>query len=186
MPNLKMIFQNAAKIIESLTDNHKNPLHIGEAMACWTYYSFVSEAINIVEIGLNTTSDSKLVKLLQDSHKIMHSHQKELVEVMKQEGIPLPDTPEPKSNADPSAVPLGAKFTDNELINTVNINFVIANGICAAASSESLRIDIALMFIKFQTDKLSLGLKSREVMQDRGWLKIPPPFHSPGAPTNQK
>ncbi|MDY0407104.1 hypothetical protein P5G51_018760 [Virgibacillus sp. 179-BFC.A HS] len=33
MPKLESLFKNAANIIESLTDNHKTPLHVGETMA---------------------------------------------------------------------------------------------------------------------------------------------------------
>lgn len=62
MPSVKNVFKNAMDVIESLTDNHKNPLHVGEAMACWTYFSFVSTIIIHVEIGLNTTSDTELKK----------------------------------------------------------------------------------------------------------------------------
>lgn len=120
MPSIKMMFKNATDIIESLTDNHKNPLHIGEAMACWTYYSFVSFAIIQVEIGLNTTNDSKLKKLLQDSYEVMKSHQKKISELMRQEGVPLSNTPEDKPESDPNAVPLGTKLTDDEITNTVS------------------------------------------------------------------
>ncbi|WP_449355528.1 DUF3231 family protein [Virgibacillus natechei] len=187
MPNVGSMFENAASIIESLTDNHKNPLHIGEAMACWTYYSFVASAIMHVEVGLNTTSNSKLKKLLEDSYKVMKSHQKEVSELMRQEGVPLSNTPEDKPESDPNAIPLGAKFTDNELTNTININFVIAANMCSASASQSLRTDVATMFLKFQTDKLSLGLKMQELMQTKGWLKAPPFYHPPGgSPTEDK
>ncbi|WP_160112621.1 DUF3231 family protein [Salicibibacter kimchii] len=187
MPTVKMMFKNAADIIESLTDNHKDPLHIGEAMACWTYYSFVSSAVIIVEIGLNTTNDTKLRKILQDSRKMMKSHQKELDEFLRQGGVPLSETPEAKPKSDPSAVPLGTKFTDNELTNTININFVAAADLCAVSASQSLRKDVAMMFLKFQTDKLSLGLKMKELMRTKGWLKVPPFYHPPGgSPTENK
>ncbi|MGM8366667.1 DUF3231 family protein [Virgibacillus sp. W0181] len=181
MPSLKMLFQNAADIIESLTDNHKNPLHIGEAMASWTYHAFVANAISIVEIGLNTTDNAKLKKVLQDSYKVMKSHRKELAEFLQQEGVPLSDTPESKPKSDPSVVPLGAKFTNNELCNTVTLNFIAAADLCAASASQCLRTDVALMFLKFQTDKLSLGLKAKELMQEEGWLKIPPSYNQPGS-----
>lgn len=186
MPSIKMMFKNATEIIESLTDNHKNPLHIGEAMACWTYYSFVSFAIIQVEIGSNTTNDSKLKKLLQDSYEVMKSHKKELSELMRQEGVPLSNTPEDKPESDPNAVPLGTKLTDDEITNTVSINFIAAADLCAASASQSLRTDVAIMFLKFQTDKLSLGLKTKELMQERGWLKTPPYYQPPGSPDQKE
>src|SRR5699024_3081806 len=185
MPNVKMMFKNAVDMIESLTDNHKNPLHVGEAMACWTYYSFVSTVMTHVEVGMNTTNDSKLKRLLQDSHKVMTLHQKEVSEFMRKEGVPLSNTPEHKPVSDPNAIPLGAKFTDNELCNMININFIVAADMCAASASQSLRTDVAMMFLKFQTDKLSLGLKTKELMQGRGWLKVPPFYYPPGgSPTD--
>src|SRR5699024_11826154 len=78
------------------------------------------------EIGLNTTTDSKLTKLYQDAYKVTTSHKNELSELMRQEGIPLSDASATKPESNPEAIPLGAKFTDSELINTLNINFVIA------------------------------------------------------------
>src|SRR5699024_7929670 len=79
-------------------------------------------------------------------------------------------------------IPQGVKFTNDELVNTLNINFVTAADMCAAAASQCLRTDIGLMFLKFQTDKLSLGFKAKELMQKKGWLKVPPHYHPPGAP----
>lgn len=183
LPSVGSMFKNLAGVIESLTDNHKNPLHVGEAMACWTYLAYVSEVNGYIQTGLNTTTDSELQDLLQDGNKVTKSHLKEISDFMKQEGVPLPSLPEDKPQSDPNAIPLGAKLTDSELINTVNYNFVIAADTCAASASQSLRTDVALMFLKFQTDKLSLGLKSKKIMQDKGWLKVPPFYQPPGSPS---
>lgn len=174
------MFKNASDIIESLTDNYKNPLHVGEAMSCWTYLAFVSDIIAHIEVALNTTTDSELRKLFQEGFNTALSHQKELSQFMRQEGVPLPEMPEHKPESNSSDIPLGAKFTDNELVNTINLNFVLAADMCAASASQSLRTDTALMFLKFQMDKLSLGLKAKELMQKKGWLKIPPFYLPPG------
>lgn len=48
MSSIKMMFKDT---IESLTDNHKDPLHVGEALACWKYYNFKSAIIVHVEVG---------------------------------------------------------------------------------------------------------------------------------------
>ncbi len=95
-------------------------------------------------------------------------------EFMRKEGVSLPNAPEDKPQSDPNAIPIGAKFTDNELANTLMINFVVAADMCAASASQSLRTDLGLMFLKFQTEKLSLGFKAKEIMQKKGWLKVPP------------
>lgn len=186
MPKFGQMFDSVSNIVQSLTDNSKDPIHVGEAMACWTYRAFTANIQAHVEVGLNTTTDSGVKELLQDALKVVSSHKKELTDFMVQEGVPLPNSPEKKPESDPNAIPLGAKFTDNELVNTINLNFVIAADMCAASASDSLRTDLAIMFIKFQTEKLSLGLKAKELMQRKGWLKIPPYYHPPGGSSHQK
>lgn len=185
MPSIGSMFKNATSVIESLTDNHKDPLHVGEAMSCWSYLAFVSEIIVYIGVGLNMTTDSELKKHLQDALNLTKSHRKELSQFMQQEGVPLPEMPEDKPESNPNDVPLGAKLTDNEIANTININFIVAADMCAGMASEALRTDVALMFLKFQTDKLSLALKTKELMQNKGWLKVPPFYQPPGSP-NQK
>lgn len=186
MPSVGSLFKNAVEAIESLTDNHKNPLHVGEAMACWTYLAFASEIVVYIEIGLNTTTDTELKNLYQDGYHLVTSHRSELSEFMKQEGVPLPEIPESKPQSDPNEIPLGVKFTDRQLANTISINFIVAADMCATSASQCLRTDTALMFLKFQTEKLSLGLKAKELMQKKGWLKVPPFYIPPGLPTQNK
>ncbi|MCR2823179.1 DUF3231 family protein [Lederbergia panacisoli] len=186
MPKPGLIFESAINVIQSLTDNRKNPLHIGEVMACWSYLAFVENIITFEEVGLNTTINDGVKELYEDSKKVATNHKMELTKLMRQEGIPLPSSPENKPLSDPAAIPFGVKFTDDELVNTLNMNFVVAADLCAAAASQSVRTDIALMFLKFQVDKLCLGLKAKELMQKEGWLKIPPFYTSPGLPNNEQ
>lgn len=186
MPKFGQMFESVSNIVQSLTDNSKDPLHVGEAMACWTYRAFTANIKSHVEVGLNTTTDKGVKELLQDGLKVISSHEKELTEFMAQEGVTIPTSPEKKPESNPSAIPLGAKFTDDELVNTINLNFIIAADMCAASASQCLRTDVALMFLKFQTEKLSLGLKAKELMQKKGWLKTPPYYNPPGGSPHQK
>ncbi|MEN1968565.1 DUF3231 family protein [Lentibacillus sp. N15] len=181
LPSIGSMFKNAVSVIESLTDNHKNPLHVGETMACWTYLNFVSGIIGYMEVAIHMTTDSELKKQLQNALQVPLSHKKELSQFMRKEGVSLPDMPEHKPESNPNDVPLGAKLTDNEIANTININFVVAADMCAGAASQSLRTDVAIMFLRYQIDKLSLGLKFKDLMQQKGWLKIPPFYHPPGS-----
>ncbi|TMN23352.1 DUF3231 family protein [Lentibacillus cibarius] len=185
MQKISQLFETASNVIQSLTDNQKNPLHVGEVMACWTYLSFVNNIIIYEEVGLNTTTDPGVIELYQDALATARSHKKQLTEFMRKEGVRLPTAPEDKPNSDPNAVPIGAGFTDNELANTLLINFVVASDMCAASASQSLRTDVGLMFLKFQTEKLSLAFKAKELMQKKGWLKVPPFYQPPGAPNTK-
>jgi hypothetical protein len=62
------------------------------------------------------------------------------------------------------------------------MNFVVATGLCTNSASQSLRSDVGLMFVKFQADKLSLSYQAKELMEMKGWLKIPPYYLPPGSP----
>lgn len=186
MPNFAQLFESASNVFQSLTDNRKDPLHVGETMACWTYLAFVNSIMTYEQIGLNTTTDPGVKELYQDGLNIAKSHKQQLSKLMKEEGVTIPVSPEDKPYSDPSAIPVGARFTDDELVNTININFVAAADMCAAAASQCLRTDVGVMFIKFQTEKLALGFKAKELMQKKGWLKTPPYYQPPGTPHPKK
>ncbi|GEL76461.1 DUF3231 family protein [Tenuibacillus multivorans] len=178
-------FESSLQVLKSLNDNRKDQLHIGEVMACWTYLAFVESIISYEEIGLNMTTDQDVQKFIPDALKVANSHKQELRDFMLKEGVPLPSSPEHKPKADPKAVPEGTKLTDDELMNTLSINFVYAGDMCAAAASQCIRTDVGLMFLKFQVDKFSLGFSAKEIMRKRGWLKRPPAYNPPGAPNMQ-
>ncbi len=74
MQKISQLFETASNVIQSLTDNQKNPLHVGEAMACWTYLSFVNNIITYEEVGLNTTTDPGVIELYQDALATARSH----------------------------------------------------------------------------------------------------------------
>ena len=176
MPDISTMIETTFNVIRSLTDDNKPPIHIGEAMACWTYLAFVEEIIVYESVGLNMTTDQELREALEQGLKVARAHQEQMSEFMQKEGIPLPDQPPPKLKSEPSVIPVGTKFTDNELSNAISINFVIASDMLAASASQCIRTDIGLMFLQFQMDKLMLGFKIKNLMQKKGWLKIPPAY----------
>ncbi|MGP4071106.1 DUF3231 family protein [Piscibacillus sp. B03] len=171
------------KTLKSLTDGEKDDIHVGEVMACWTYLAFVESIISYEEISLNMTKNKEVINFVNEALKVANSHKQELRNFMIEEGIPLPKAPEHKPNSEPEAVPEGAKLTDDEIMNTLSINFVYAGNMCGGAASQSVRTDVGIMFLKFQIDKFSLGMKAKSLMRKRGWLKIPPYYHPPGAPS---
>jgi hypothetical protein len=177
MMNFGNMFQAAISVIESLTDNHKTPLHVGEVMACWTYLAFVSNIITYEEVGLNSVTDPEIKAFITNSKEVAESHKEQLSKFMANETIPLPSIPKDKPEVDPTTVSLGAKFTEDEILNTLVVNFVFAADSCAASASQCLRVDVGLMFLNFQIDKLALGYKAKDIMKRKGWLKVPPYYN---------
>lgn len=160
----------------------REPVHVGEAMSCWTYYGALREAIAMAQTGLNTTMDDELRHILEEGIKKNESQAKRLEAFMKSEGIPFPPTSADKPKSDPSAVPLGVKATDAEIANAVAISVTSGIIACAASAAEAIRNDVSLMWTEFQSEQLTFGMTLKNVMRNRGWLKIPPAFTPPGTP----
>ncbi|UUZ81219.1 DUF3231 family protein [Paenibacillus sp. P26] len=134
----------------------------------------LQDIINYENVALNTSTDKELIELFEEGRTIARSHEKQLTDLLKQEGIPLPDGPQAKPLSEPNAIPTGAKFTDKELANALAINIAYVATLCAQASIQSLRSDIGLMFFKFLAEKTMFGTKVKTTMHKRGWLKLPP------------
>ncbi|MCJ7988762.1 DUF3231 family protein [Priestia sp. OVS21] len=125
-----------------------------------------------------------LLKLVQDSKNLAESQIDTLKKLMIKEGIPLPEIPATKPKSDPNSIPLGAKATDSEIANLISVKIASNIVMCSTNMGQSIRTDIGLMWLKFHTEKIILGSKVKILMQQKGWLKIPPYYYSPGAPHN--
>jgi hypothetical protein len=164
-------------------DEPKPRPHIGEAMGFWLYYTAIAEEIPVLEAAMNTTTDKDLVKLLEDTKKLALHQMQTTEEFMLKEGIPLPDTSEKKPVSDPNSVPLGVKATDSEIANLISAKIATNIVMCATNNSQSVRSDIGLIWMRFQSEKSVLGMELKTKMKERGWLKIPPAYMPPGAPS---
>jgi hypothetical protein len=176
MTNIIDIANVAIDAVRSLNDGEKRSIHIGEAMALWTYGSYLDGVIEQYQIALHTTHDNELKKLFKDAHAVTVSHKKQIDKFMKDEGIPPTDgySLKPESS---TLIPNSVKQSDKELINVLQINLVAAIGQCALAASQSIREDVAVMFFKFQTDKMIIGMKAKKLALKKGWLRFPPSYN---------
>ncbi len=182
MPN---IFEAVFDYLKTTFDTEPKPRpHIGEAMGCWLYYTALAEEVPVLEASLNTTTDEELVNLLNKT-KSLGEHQLNILKsFMINEGIPLPQSSESKPKSDPNSVPLGTKMTDEEIANFVSIK--IASNIVMSSTniSQCIRNDIGLMWARFHTEKMVFGMELKTAMRKRGWIKVPPYYYPPGAPSN--
>jgi len=162
----------------------KNPLHVGEVMSCWTYLTIMDEANIYMQVGLNTTTDDDVIKSLEDSYKQCDIQGQRFRNFLKVEGIPLPPTSEQRPLSNANAVPLGVKMTDDEIMNGLSIKTVAAITHCAASVSQCVRNDVATMFTQCMLEKMKFGASLKDLMRKRGWIKVPPYYYPPGAPTS--
>jgi rubrerythrin len=180
--------QNVMETIKALFNDHlleepKIPLHVGEVMNVWVYYTFLDEAKRFSVLAMNHTSDNELAHYLEDIIYGLEDVQiSKIKEYMKTNGIPLPDTSGQKSISDPTDVPQGAKMTDVEIANAVALKIATAIIFLSRGIAESVRDDVAMMFTEFHAQKLGYALKTKKMMAKRGWLKTPPYYYAPGIP----
>ncbi|WP_227937329.1 DUF3231 family protein [Alkalihalobacillus deserti] len=170
-------------ILKSSSDNDKGqetPMHIGEVMTCWTYFTAMKEMLRFEEVGLNTTTDSDVVKLLKDAYKMCKEQSDRLEKFLIKEGVPLPHTSPPKPDSSPLDVPQGVKMTDDELANSLAIKVAASLVECARGQAQAIRNDIGMMWAEFQAELLVFSTTLRTLKKQRGWLKIPPAYHPAG------
>ncbi|WP_126425860.1 DUF3231 family protein [Brevibacillus marinus] len=167
-----------------LEKDPEQPLHIGEAMACWTYRGALKEAIVMEQTGLNTTTDDELKHLLEQAIELCSRQAERLDQFMRKEGVPLPPSSPSRPQSDPSAVPLGVKASDMEIANALATKVSSAIIACATAAAASVRNDVALMWTEFQAEQLTYSATLKNTMRKRGWLIMPPAFTPPGVPVD--
>jgi hypothetical protein len=175
------ILQAAKNVVQSFIDDEpESPIHIGEAMSCWTMLATIVETQVQTEAGINSTTDPELSKALHEAVKMFNSQKERLTEFMRLEGVHLPPVSESKPISDPNSVPLGVKLTDNQLANSLKIKVELAITTCANAAAQTLRNDVGLMWGKFLQEYITFETTFISLMRKRGWLKIPPYYYPPG------
>ncbi|MDH5160943.1 DUF3231 family protein [Heyndrickxia oleronia] len=177
------IFETIKDYLQMNTHNEqKKPLHVGEVMSCWMYLALMDEATIYIQIGLNTTTDDDVIKLLTESLKQCKTQGIRFKEFMKTEGIHLPASSEQRPDSEPNAVPLGTKLIDDEIMNGLSIKTIAAITHCATAASQSIRNDIGTLFTTCMLEKMKFGTSLKDAMRRRGWIKVPPYYYPPGMP----
>ena len=83
--------------------------------------------------------------------------------------------------SDSKSIPLGVKLTDDVIANELSLKIVSLIMRAASAASESIRTDVGLLFIQFQTEKYSFATRLKHLMRKRGWIKVPPFYIPPGS-----
>ncbi|WP_221563334.1 DUF3231 family protein [Alkalihalobacillus sp. TS-13] len=165
---------------QAYDDEPKTPLHIGEAMGCWLYYTALAEEIPALEICLNTTIDDELSVVVKEGKDLGESQMNRLEKFMLEEGVPLSRTDAHKPSSDPNSIPLGAKSSDNEIANLLSVKVGTNVVMCATNMSQCIRADLEKIWIELQSEKMLYGSKLKMLMRKRGWIKVPPYFTPPG------
>ncbi|KQL50727.1 hypothetical protein AN964_24180 [Heyndrickxia shackletonii] len=177
------LFESTKDFFKTLIDcEEKNPLHVGEVNSLWVLLTMLEEGISVYQIGLNTTNDDDLIHALKNGEQSSKAISNQLRTFFKKEGIPLPDTSEEKPKSDPNSIPLGVKYTDEELANLVSVKVAAQITLIGQALAMSVRSDSCELLLQIQYELLKYGSSFKTLMRRNGWIKVPPYYYTPGAP----
>lgn len=161
-------------------DGEKKPLHVGEAMNLWFFLAQVEEALRIEQVAYNSTKDHELKEKLGDLiHNVHKPIVKEVKDFLLKESVPLPKvTPEkPLIDHPDQTVPEWARMLDEEIASFVVYKIILGINVAARGLTEAVRADVGMMFLKYIATKVTFSLTFRRLMEEKGWMKIPPNYH---------
>jgi hypothetical protein len=163
-------------------DKQQNPLHVGEVTHVWVLVTLIEEGLTVYQQSLNTTKDDELIHALRNSQQAATNIAENLRSFLRKEGIPLPPASEDKPLSDPDSIPLGVKHTDKELANLTSAKIAAEITLLGQALAVCIRDDIGKLFFEIQYEIFKFGSSFKKLMNQRGWLKIPPYYYPPGHP----
>lgn len=176
------LLESLANLLGSLIDDEpKPPLHAGEVMALWTLLTIYQEGQLIYQIALNTTPDQELRHAAKNALENSIEASKLIRDFLIKEGVTLPKASEPKPDSSPESIPLGVKFTDEELANLIMGKISACIALCGQALAQCLRNDVGLLLLQSMGSLLKYGTPYKSLMKKRGWLIAPPFYYPPGA-----
>lgn len=156
-------------------DGDKKPLHVGEIMNLWFYLHGTEQTLRYDQHALNLAQDpelrEKIVDIIENVHRPMIN---ELTQFFQDEGIPLPNVGAEKNIGDFKALPEGARMNDEEIANLIAYNLVVGITAATRGITESVRADVGYLFSKYHMMKITFSLTFKALMQEKGWLRVPP------------
>ncbi|MGZ4107884.1 MAG: DUF3231 family protein [Tumebacillaceae bacterium] len=158
-------------------DGEKKPLHTGEVFNLWTYLTGAECMLHQETIYYNVAENEDLKAKLRDLAENIHKPIiLELREFLKKEGVPLPEPPAEKVRAplDIYALPDHARPNDKEIANTMVFGLIEAIQFAGRAITESVRADVGYLFAKYLMMKTTFSMTVKPMMEEHGWLKVPP------------
>ncbi|BFT69428.1 DUF3231 family protein [Paenibacillus sp. P36] len=175
-------FWDAIKsVLGSLLDEEPvPPLHVGEVMTLWTLLTIYEEGQVIYKIALNTTTDAELRHAVENA---VHESLQDIEMVrdfLIKEGVPLPSVSAEKPDSESNQIPLGVKFTDDEIANLIIGKITACIALCGQGVSQGLRTDVTIILLRSMSRLLQFSAPYRSLMRKRGWIKPPPYYYPPG------
>ncbi|MFD4932904.1 DUF3231 family protein [Peribacillus butanolivorans] len=157
-------------------DGEKKPLNTLEVSNIWLYAGMGENTLRLEEIWINTIQDNELREKVKNVFLVHKEIVTELKEFLVKEGVPLPNPSAPKPIGDYQGIPEGAKYTDQEVANSLSSNLLIAMTFGMRVITESIRADVGFMLSKFLMKHISVAIPLKQLMLERDWIQEAPPY----------
>ena len=154
----------------------EEPMHYGEVFGIWSALFTGKGMIAGHQTLLNHAGDIDLKNLIEEFIDQGKKEVKQFEEILKEVGVGLPPTPPERPNASLEAIPVGARFMDQEIAAGLTADSATGLIACSKMMGISIREDIGMIFGKIHAQKAALGMKLLRLNKDKGWL-MPPPLH---------
>lgn len=159
------------------------PLHVGEAMVLWTSMIALDETRALIESMVAHAFDQDLRNFLETYVTDLESPLRQRLEkLVREHGIPFPPVTRQKPNANREMIPPGVLLTDEEIANAMMAKCLGALELVHKGMLQSLRRDVGQWLYTSHQEVLKQALMLQQMMMDKGWLKVPPPYIPPGGP----
>lgn len=152
----------------------EQPMHYGEVFGTWSYLLAAKGTVAGYQTYYNHAGDEELKKMLEDAVRAGQDEIKQIEALLKVNGVGLPPTPPERPDAHTEDIPVGAKFSDQEISASLSAKISAGLVACSTIIGQSLREDIAMMFGQFHMQKAALGAKVLRMNKEKGWLVLPP------------
>ena len=172
------LFDMIHDAFEPFMDGEKRPLNVMEVSNLWFFLLATEITLRNEEIGCNIALDPELKQLLKEIRETVHVPiRDEIIEFLKNEGVPLPKTTTEKPLGEYQNIPEGAKLNDEELANLMSYNLAVGVTTAAKGQTEAIRADVGLIFSKIIMKKTMAGLTVKQYLDRHEWLRILPYYN---------
>ncbi|UJF33612.1 DUF3231 family protein [Paenibacillus hexagrammi] len=159
-----------------LSGNQKDePLHYGEIYDLWQFSMTAKGCVSANRAYQYHAGDKDLKKAIASIINQAELEISECDDILIKNGIvpapALPERPETKMED----IPVGVKFTDQELCSMIGADNSIGLVSCSQIMSKATREDIGALFAKYHATKAAIGFNLLKMSKEKGWL-IPPPL----------
>ena len=160
-----------------LSGNPKEePLHYGEVFDIWASQLVGNSMVAGYQVMYNHAGDEDLKKLLIEAIENCKQEQKQVEELLKENGIGLPPAAPEPPEACLEDIPVGARIQDPAIAASLSADIAAGLVLCSQVIGKSIREDVAMMYGQFHIQKAALGAKVLRLNKEKGWI-IPPPLH---------